>query len=77
MPLLDVDWDNFPVQLLHGQVEKLTLTLKNSGTSALRNIKLKLSHPSFFSFESGVLGQTVVPSRLGYYLKNALTLNRD
>eukprot|EP01114_Cavostelium_apophysatum_P009903 TRINITY_DN2322_c0_g2_i1.p1 TRINITY_DN2322_c0_g2~~TRINITY_DN2322_c0_g2_i1.p1 ORF type:complete len:1266 (+),score=437.02 TRINITY_DN2322_c0_g2_i1:149-3946(+) len=53
MPLLDVEIQKFPTHLLHGQLEQVNLVLKNSGSSALKDIKVKMSEPAFFSFAAG------------------------
>ena len=50
MPLMDVEFQRFPTHMLQGQLEKVMVDFKNSGKSNLKNIKVKLSNPSFFSF---------------------------
>jgi len=50
MPLLDIEMQHFPTHMMQGQIEKLMVDFKNSGTSPLHNIRVCLSHPSFFYF---------------------------
>lgn len=49
MPLLDVHFSQFPFSLLQGQIEKINLEFRNSGKTALHDIRLKFSHPTYFS----------------------------
>ncbi|KAJ3330649.1 Trafficking protein particle complex 8 [Blyttiomyces sp. JEL0837] len=49
MPVLEVVFHAFPSVLLSGQVEPTVLEINNKGNRGLCNLKLKLSHPSFFS----------------------------
>ncbi|KAJ3277304.1 Trafficking protein particle complex 8, partial [Rhizoclosmatium sp. JEL0117] len=48
MPVLDVLFHSFPETLLSGQVERTVLEINNKGHRGLKNLKIKLSHPSFF-----------------------------
>lgn len=50
MPLLDVELQKFPTQALQGQLEEVKVVLTNSGKSNLNKVRVKLSHPNFFSF---------------------------
>mmetsp|Transcript_30537 Transcript_30537/g.76622 ORF Transcript_30537/g.76622 Transcript_30537/m.76622 type:complete len:1394 (+) Transcript_30537:59-4240(+) len=50
MPLMTVDIPSFPTALRCGQVVHLMVHLKNIGNLALQNVRVKLSHPSFFVF---------------------------
>lgn len=50
MPLMEVELKKFPSTLYQGQVHKLQVDFKNTGKSALQNVYVKMSHPSFFSF---------------------------
>lgn len=43
-----------PGQLLHGEVQRLELTLRNSGRVGMRSLRMKLSQPAFFGW--GVRG---------------------
>jgi uncharacterized membrane protein len=47
MPVLDIQFHSFPETLLSGQVERAVLEINNKGNCGLRNLKVKLSHPSF------------------------------
>ncbi|PRP88533.1 hypothetical protein PROFUN_02944 [Planoprotostelium fungivorum] len=50
MPLLDVHVEDFPVAMVQGQVRCLQMLLKNSGKSALKNVRCKFLYPAFFHF---------------------------
>ncbi|KAJ3109249.1 Trafficking protein particle complex 8 [Phlyctochytrium planicorne] len=50
LPILDVVFHSFPESLLSGQVERSVLEINNKGNRGLKNLVVKLSHPSFFSF---------------------------
>ncbi|KAJ3204257.1 Trafficking protein particle complex 8 [Entophlyctis luteolus] len=52
MPVLDVLFHNFPSILLNGQVEKFVVEINNKGHRGLKNMKVKISHPSFFEIGS-------------------------
>ncbi|KAI9345284.1 ER-golgi trafficking TRAPP I complex 85 kDa subunit-domain-containing protein [Obelidium mucronatum] len=52
MPVLDVLFHSFPETLLSGQVERTVLEVNNKGHRGLKNLKIKLSHASFFGFGS-------------------------
>ncbi|KAJ3221198.1 Trafficking protein particle complex 8 [Clydaea vesicula] len=52
MPVLDIEILNFPEKIFSGEIIKLFLNIKNNGNRGLVNLKLKLSHPSFFYFGS-------------------------
>ncbi|KAJ3220266.1 Trafficking protein particle complex 8 [Dinochytrium kinnereticum] len=49
LPILDVVFHSFPEALLSGQVERTVLEINNKGNRGLKNLMVKLSHPSFFS----------------------------
>ncbi|KAJ3070601.1 Trafficking protein particle complex 8 [Podochytrium sp. JEL0797] len=48
MPVLDLMFHTFPDVLLSGQVERTVLEVQNKGVRGLKNLKVKLSHASFF-----------------------------
>jgi len=50
MPLLEVDFPKLPAYLLHNEVKKYSVTLKNSGCVGLKNIKICMDQPGFFAF---------------------------
>jgi len=60
MPLLDIEIQKFPTHVIQGQIEKVIIVLRNTGSSALRNVKVKMSDPSFFSFASTPIGDYAV-----------------
>ncbi|KAJ3401563.1 Trafficking protein particle complex 8, partial [Chytridiales sp. JEL 0842] len=47
MPVLDVTFHAFPETMLSGQVQRARLEINNKGNCGLKNLKVKLSHPSF------------------------------
>jgi hypothetical protein len=49
-PLLQVLLENFPQNLIQGQVHKFHVIMTNQGKTPLKNVRLKLSHPAMFSF---------------------------
>ncbi|ORY43873.1 hypothetical protein BCR33DRAFT_785666 [Rhizoclosmatium globosum] len=51
MPVLDVLFHSFPETLLSGQVERTVLEINNKGHRGLKNLKIKLSHPSSLVLE--------------------------
>eukprot|EP00698_Gefionella_okellyi_P007453 TRINITY_DN1822_c0_g1_i2.p1 TRINITY_DN1822_c0_g1~~TRINITY_DN1822_c0_g1_i2.p1 ORF type:complete len:1420 (-),score=276.28 TRINITY_DN1822_c0_g1_i2:1179-5438(-) len=53
MPLLDVQFTDFPMQLLEGEHHKVIMTMTNRGHQPACSVKLRMSHPDFF-----VLGAT-------------------
>ena len=50
MPLLEVSFPSLGPDLYHGEVKKFKISFKNIGEVALTNLKVKISHPSFFVF---------------------------
>ncbi|KAF9439180.1 Trafficking protein particle complex 8 [Entomortierella beljakovae] len=48
MPLLDVEFHSSPEMLLSGEVCGLSLEIKNRGKKGLRNLSIRMSHPTFF-----------------------------
>ena len=52
MPVLDVAFHSFPDSLLSGEVLRCVLEINNKGNCGLKNLKVKISHPSFFSVGS-------------------------
>ncbi|KAJ3044711.1 Trafficking protein particle complex 8 [Rhizophlyctis rosea] len=53
MPVLDVQFQSFPESLLSGEVTKAVLQISNKGNRGLRNLRLKISHPSFLRVGEG------------------------
>jgi trafficking protein particle complex subunit 8 len=52
MPLLEVSQFELPSHLLEGEVRRMTVRFTNRGQVALRNLRVKVSHPAFFEFGS-------------------------
>lgn len=50
MPRLEVQLRGLPRQCLLGELLPLELLLRNAGRVALRGLRVRLSHPSFFAF---------------------------
>lgn len=50
MPLLEISFPSIGQNLFHGEVKKFKISFKNEGEVALTNLKVKMSHPSFFVF---------------------------
>ena len=50
MPLLEVESFELPSHLLEGEVRRLTVGFSNRGPVALKNVRVKVSHPGFFEF---------------------------
>ena len=50
MPQLEVQFEGFPNQIFSGEVQRANLVITNKGEKTLSNLKVKLSHPSFFYF---------------------------
>ncbi|KAK9761951.1 hypothetical protein K7432_012754 [Basidiobolus ranarum] len=48
MPLLDVEFRNFPNILFSGEIAESTLVIRNIGQKGMKNIDVKVSHPAFF-----------------------------
>ncbi|KAG0259994.1 Trafficking protein particle complex 8 [Mortierella polycephala] len=48
MPLLDVAFQSSPEMLLSGEVCELSMEIKNRGKKGLKNLTVRLSHPTFF-----------------------------
>ncbi|KAF9350587.1 Trafficking protein particle complex 8 [Mortierella sp. NVP85] len=48
MPLLDVQFHSSPEMLLSGEVCELSLEIKNRGKKGLKNLTVRMSHPTFF-----------------------------
>ncbi|KAF8977179.1 Trafficking protein particle complex 8 [Entomortierella lignicola] len=65
MPLLDVEFHKSPEMLLSGEVCELSLEIKNIGKKGLRNLTVKMSHPTFFC-----IGGKRVDGDLGLYNKS-------
>jgi hypothetical protein len=53
MPVLDVAFDDFPESIVSGEVRTCVLRIKNNGNRGLMNLRLKVSHPSFFYAGTG------------------------
>ncbi|KAG0313384.1 Trafficking protein particle complex 8, partial [Dissophora globulifera] len=64
MPLLDLEFHSAPEMLLSGEVCELSLEVKNRGKKGLRNLMVRMSHPTFFC-----LGQKRDDGDLGLYNK--------
>lgn len=64
MPLLDVEFHSSPEMLLSGEVCELSLEIKNRGKKGLRNLTVRMSHPSFFC-----IGEKKDTGDLGIYSK--------
>jgi uncharacterized membrane protein len=65
MPVLDVTFENFPDSMVSGEVLTGIMRIKNNGNRGLRNLRLKVSHPSFF-YAGSVLDQPVYGIFLAY-----------
>ncbi|KAI8806762.1 ER-golgi trafficking TRAPP I complex 85 kDa subunit-domain-containing protein [Cladochytrium replicatum] len=50
MPVLDLTFRDFPEFLWSGEVAKAVLEVRNRGNRAMKNLFVKMSHPSFFCF---------------------------
>ncbi|CAG8490645.1 13824_t:CDS:10 [Cetraspora pellucida] len=48
MPLLEATFHNFPDVLLSGEVKQILLEINNKGQKGLTDLRVKMSHPSFF-----------------------------
>jgi len=59
MPLLEIELENAPSELHHGQIHYSTLKIKNIGGMGLKNLKLKISHPQFLVFAMHSGGKTI------------------
>ncbi|KAF9957135.1 Trafficking protein particle complex 8 [Modicella reniformis] len=64
MPLLDVHFHSSPEMLLSGEVCEISLEIKNRGRKGLRNLTVKMSHPTFFC-----IGERKDNGDLGLYNK--------
>ncbi|KAF9360780.1 Trafficking protein particle complex 8 [Mortierella sp. AD094] len=64
MPLLDVEFHSSPEMLLSGEVCELSLEIKNRGKKGLKNLTVRMSHPTFFC-----IGEKRVDGDLGLYDK--------
>ncbi|KAF9190349.1 Trafficking protein particle complex 8 [Haplosporangium sp. Z 11] len=64
MPLLDVVFQSSPEMLLSGEVCELSLEIKNRGKKGLKNLTVRLSHPTFFC-----IGEKRDAGDLGLYNK--------
>ncbi|KAF9584424.1 Trafficking protein particle complex 8 [Lunasporangiospora selenospora] len=64
MPLLDVQFQSVPEMILSGEVCELSLQIKNLGKKGLKNLKVRMSHPTFFC-----IGESRDESDLGLYTK--------
>ncbi|KAL0279427.1 UNVERIFIED_CONTAM: hypothetical protein PYX00_000989 [Menopon gallinae] len=52
LPLLQVDMENFKMDMLSGQIEKTVIKLKNTGNAPLKNLYLVTSSSQLFSISS-------------------------
>lgn len=66
MPLLDVEFQSSPEMLLSGEVCELSLVIKNRGKKGLKNLTVRMSHPTFFC-----IGEKRSDGDLGLYNKHA------
>jgi hypothetical protein len=48
MPVLDITFEKFPEFMVSGEVVTSIMRIKNNGNRGLQNLRLKVSHPSFF-----------------------------
>ncbi|KAI1298025.1 Trafficking protein particle complex 8, partial [Mortierella claussenii] len=64
MPLLDVEFMASPEMLLSGEVCELSLEIKNRGKKGLKNLTVRMSHPTFFC-----IGEKKEDGDLGLYNK--------
>ncbi|KAI8599084.1 ER-golgi trafficking TRAPP I complex 85 kDa subunit-domain-containing protein [Dissophora ornata] len=64
MPLLDVEFHSSPEMLLSGEVCELSLEIKNRGKKGLKNLTVRMSHPTFFC-----IGEKKDDGDLGLYNK--------
>lgn len=64
MPLLDVEFQSSPEMLLSGEVCELSLVIKNRGKKGLKNLTVRMSHPTFFC-----IGEKRSEGDLGLYSK--------
>ncbi|KAF9934889.1 Trafficking protein particle complex 8 [Linnemannia zychae] len=65
MPLLDVEFQSSPEMLLSGEVCELSLVIKNRGKKGLKNLTVRMSHPTFFC-----VGEKKSDGDLGLYNKH-------
>ncbi|KAF9320941.1 Trafficking protein particle complex 8 [Podila horticola] len=65
MPLLDVQFHSSPEMLLSGEVCELSLEIKNRGKKGLKNLLVRMSHPTFFC-----IGEKRDQGDLGLYNKS-------
>ena len=65
MPLLDVRFHSSPEMLLSGEVCELSLEIRNRGKKGLKNLTVKMSHPTFFC-----IGEKRDHGDLGLYSKH-------
>ncbi|KAF9431013.1 Trafficking protein particle complex 8 [Podila epigama] len=66
MPLLDVQFHSLPEMLLSGEVCELSLEIKNRGKKGLKNLNVRMSHPTFFC-----IGEKKDHGDLGLYNKSS------
>ncbi|KAF9909923.1 Trafficking protein particle complex 8 [Linnemannia zychae] len=66
MPLLDVEFQSSPEMILSGEVCELSLVIKNRGKKGLKNLTVRMSHPTFFC-----IGEKRSHGELGLYDKLA------
>ncbi|ORZ04031.1 hypothetical protein BCR41DRAFT_206462 [Lobosporangium transversale] len=64
MPLLDVQFHSSPEMLLSGEVCEISLEIKNRGKKGLKNLTVRMSHPTFFC-----IGEQRDTGDLGLYNK--------
>ncbi|KAG0344580.1 Trafficking protein particle complex 8, partial [Podila humilis] len=65
MPLLDVKFQSSPEMLLSGEVCELSLEITNRGRKGLKNLHVRMSHPTFFC-----IGEKKDDGDLGLYNKS-------
>ncbi|CAG8595408.1 16304_t:CDS:10, partial [Acaulospora morrowiae] len=79
MPLLEVAFHSFPEMLLSGEVAQVFLEINNKGQEELRDLRVKMSHPSFFCIgDANMLEQKVYndDSERGFSTERLLTRNK-
>jgi len=60
MPLLEVAFHSFPELLFSGEVTQVVLEINNKGQKGLTDLRVKMSHPSFFCIGNAeMLEQTI------------------
>ncbi|CAG8551197.1 225_t:CDS:10 [Funneliformis mosseae] len=60
MPLLEVAFHSFPDALFSGEVAQVVLEINNKGQKGLTDLRVKISHPSFFCIgDAEMLGKVI------------------